>query len=103
MKIEVNCYNHGYFYLAAMHSISILEKLETVRLELEVKGKVPSYLRGQIALLRLAEKRYVEARQEFKHYFQSFGDGKPSSNPMHIPIIEGYEQLLLEIAKNPVD
>ena len=72
---------------------------EAVRLELEVKGQVPAYLKGQIALLRLAEKRYDEARQEFERYFQSFDDGKPSSNPLHLPIIEGYEQLLREIGQ----
>ena len=72
---------------------------EAVRLELEVKGQVPAYLKGQIALLRLAEKRYDEARQEFERYFQSFDDGKLSSNPLHLPIIEGYEQLLREIGQ----
>ena len=72
---------------------------EAIRLEREVQGKVKPYLIGQVALLRLAEKRYGKAQQEFERYFQSFDDGKPSSNPLHLPIIEGYEQLLREIGQ----
>ena len=70
---------------------------EAARVNTERSGKVPAYLIGQIALLRLAQKRYDKAQQRFDLYFAHFDDGKLSPDPVHIPIIEGYEQLLREI------
>ena len=73
---------------------------ECVRLDLETRGTVSPYLTGQIALLRLAQKRYDQARGQFERYFDQF-DGKPSPDPTHAPIIEGYEQLLREAGEEP--
>jgi len=74
---------------------------EAIRLEREVQGKVKPYLIGQVALLRLAEKRYGEAEREFDRYFRSFDAGTPSSNPLHMPIVEGYERYLREVGRAP--
>ncbi|HIG42613.1 MAG: hypothetical protein ABGY96_04045 [bacterium] len=63
------------------------------QIERETTGKPSAYLTGQIALLRLAQKRYGEAQQMFDRYLAYFDDGKPSESPQHIPIIKGYEWL----------
>ena len=60
-----------------------------------------SYLIGQIALLRLEQRRYDEARIEFERYFASIERIETRSNPEHAPIYEGYSRLLRETANQP--
>jgi hypothetical protein len=66
----------------------------------EMGTEPPAYLAGQIALLRLAQKRYEEAKMQFDIYFAKIIDSESSKNPEHIPILKGYEKLIQEIEKN---
>ena len=66
------------------------------RLYEETSGRVPAYLQGQIALLRLAEGKLGEAQRAFEQYFAAVEPAEEDS-PEHAPITAGYQRLLEQL------